>query len=147
MRRSPNKVSLSKLSEKKSRKTKTNRMWFKKREKGTWEGQETLHLKRLTYYSSYTAEWEKRIELSTAIFSVFTYLRKVLDLRKAFDQTLNFTSFIIFFFVREPQPGLQTDFFRFSRNVRTFTNACVASEAFHILLLMMLWAHRKLSYS
>lgn len=68
--------------------------------------------KRLTHYSSDPAERGRRLELCADIRSVFTYLRKVLDLRKAFDQTLNsFISFIIFFFsVHEPQPELQTDF-------------------------------------
>lgn len=61
-------------------------------------------------------------------------------------ELLHFIYYLFFLYMNHSQSFKQT--FWFTRNVQTFTNSCVASEAFHILLLLlMLWAHRKLSYS
>lgn len=135
MHRSSNKVSLSKPHEK-SKKAKINRTWSKRKA----EDQNSLHLRCLIIHHRWLDERRNRSsERPTAIFSVFTYLRWILDLRKRFWPDLELLHFI-YFYMSHSQSFKQTSWFR--RKVRTFSNSCVVSKAFFILetFLLMLWA-------
>lgn len=96
MHRSLNEVSLSNPWQDKIKKDKTNWVWGQ-----TIADQKSFHLKPLTCFFFFHQQMkeEKRARADRRLFSsVFTSLRKMLDLWKAFDQTLNFfISFKIFF--------------------------------------------------